>query len=235
MSDTATLEAASQVDASNVVVDAELERLAELVGNKQALRAKGADELRREAKELSYRIIFGIFDRKSPHFGGKYVGSAAKSVLKARNGGKNVKSRTVTQSMIAGIKPEEIMAHLVLHRDTAVAGVEAIRKTMEAQETVIRDPQTSQPSIAKAHTPEQIAAHCDKKLKEINKSFEAAQEYINTRWSKIPAAMDLIRAAGNGKVRTDDGEEKPVDLAFEMVLLNRAESAAQFAKHVIAA
>ncbi len=212
---------------------ADVKVLETFLANKQALRSKTAQKERKAAIAVAQSIIFGIFDRKCPHFGGDLVGSAVKRVLKAKNDGKSVKARTVTRNMIAGVTSEELMASLDAYKVTRIADL-AERKVMLANaHTPVSPDGGGKITFVRTHSDEQIAADVKSKTEALDEAYAAAQQYINTAWPRIPSAMALIDAAGNGKIRTDDGEEKPTALALEMVLLNRSETARQFCKHVV--
>jgi hypothetical protein len=194
------------------------------------------DKQRKQATQIAYALIFDIFDRKSMHYAGDALGIAVKGVLKAKYGGgvKHVKCRTVSEQMLADISPAEVLAHLEAWKKKAHADIDAEGDTMREAKTPVASKEGTGAVIEMkpTHTEEAITVHCNKKKEKINNRFEAAQNYANIFWAQIPAAMKLIKIAGDGTVKTTDGEIKPVALAFEMMLLNRAETASQFAKVV---
>lgn len=185
--------------------------------NLKDLRKADKAVIRNNVRNAAYQLLFGIFD-KGAFGGGTMVGTAVKACVKAMNGGKPMKARTVTQS--------------VLEKITTVAVLAALDAYKAEREAKIG-------SEAKAQVDAKIISQADAdkwmvgKRNELSKGFMRAQEWLNRSWARVPAAMNAIRALSGGHVKTSDGETKPVDLAFEMILLNRAETASQFAKVVI--
>lgn len=201
--------------------------LNQLLEDKKKWNQKGIAAERLVATNIAYEIIFGIFDKKGNCFGGDAVGSAAKAVLRAKNGDKPVKARTVTIDMIGGCSVDEMQAALSAWKVKREADLALRAATMKNAHARVDG------EVRPVYTDAEIKIDIDSKLADAAKQYEAAQEYVNVYWPQIPSAMKLINCAGNGTVRTSDGEIKPVTLAFEMVLLNRAETAKQFAKVVV--
>jgi hypothetical protein len=137
-----------------------------------------------------------------------------------------MKARTVTQGFLAKIPTVEVLAALEAHRDARLKAIDAealARKDGGKIGTVEVKPQDA------ALVEKWVAA----KKEEVAKHFMKAQEWVNRAWGRVPAAMNAVRALSGGSVKTIDGATKPVDLAFEQVLLNRSETAAQFCRVVV--
>jgi len=183
-----------------------------VIKDKALLRSKAGKELRVAALIAAESLIFGVFRKECG--GGIWVGSAAKRCLKIANGGKAVKARTVTETQIGNVKTEEMQ--------TALGNVRTERTASIAERA----------EFMRGHnfSDIEVSAYVERATKEAQTNFERAQEWINIAWARIPSAMAIVRTAGDGTVKTQDLERKPVALAFEMVILNRAESAQQFCK-----
>lgn len=185
-----------------------------LVGMGKELRKAENKPMRDAAHAAAYRLLFGVFDTKNGG-GGEWVGSAVKAALKIGNGGKAVKGRTVTETMIAGITAAEVQTNLDAVKVSRANSIAARITWMEAH----------------AFTAVEVSTYRDTATKDAATDFERAQEWVNVAWARIPAAMKVIRTCGNGRVRTLDGlEDVAVDFAFERVILNRSVSAKAFAK-----
>jgi hypothetical protein len=188
------------------------------IGNLADLRKADMGVLRKATSTAAYNLLFGVFDKGTG--GGDMVGSAVKACVKARNGGKPMKARTVTQAVIEKITTDEVLTALDTFRTARFAAIDGEAKARIDEKRV---------------TDTDAAKWVETKKAEVQKAYEKAQEWLNRAWKRIPAAMNAIRALSGGSVKTVDGETKPVDLAFEMILLNRAETARQFARVVVKA
>ena len=171
------------------------------------------EKLRVSALSSAQSLIFGIFDKKIG--GGDMVGAAGKRCLKIANGGKSVKARTVTETMIADISTDSML--------------ESLRSIRSERENTIAETCTFRETHN--YTAVEVSAYRKSATDALAKNYQMAEEWINRAWARIPSAMAIIRAAGDGTVvALDMPERKPVALAFEQVLLNRAETARQFCK-----